>query len=586
MFSLVFFTNYSYALDTSTGAVLNAYNSFILKIESKLNLNSQLDLLEKLSLKLEDILKSKSLTTKSIILLQELDKLNDSKLKEIKTKLNIEPYIDVAQLEIEDKEKQKFKDLKDIAVLPKYVSDLLGYNRKYIYVIFSENSQSFEFLSSDNNIKRIIFSKYYELNDGNFNYIKSKPGIIFLYNGNYVFVDDYKEEEKIPYSQSKDYFKGVILTPNFNIFEKNGNYYFYKITQFNYIKDSYGFYLKTFEKLGYNTKDLIVYKNNGVYTFSSSFQEQKLISSDIIQNIVDKSKFLSYVSSDKRDLNYDTDSYFKSLKNISINLTEGLTKENKIKAIYGRILNNITYTNPIDLNKKEIFSGIDTFKNKDGVCEGYVKLMAYMLMFSGIEDIDVILGYVINASDFPELGHAWVKIGTYYYDPTFDDPIGNVQAKSFENYSYYKLPADLFYTNRYDIGDLPEELKTKSKDELNNIVYKNLFNLIGKYGNSNYNLMKYPLFLHNNGLNYDVKVTLAKLEDILTTYYVNGPDMSYIYNGKKYLIKKMKFFTINDENINNVLYSINYDLNGKYFLKWDLGNGNIEYRLAYDFETF
>jgi transglutaminase/protease-like cytokinesis protein 3 len=46
-----------------------------------------------------------------------------------------------------------------------------------------------------------------------------------------------------------------------------------------------------------------------------------------------------------------------------------------------------------------------------------------MLAFAGIEDIEHIRGYVIDAVDFPQIGHAWVRIGNRYYDPTFDDPI-------------------------------------------------------------------------------------------------------------------------------------------------------------------
>ncbi|GEM_PF-5446920 len=54
------------------------------------------------------------------------------------------------------------------------------------------------------------------------------------------------------------------------------------------------------------------------------------------------------------------------------------------------------------------------------------------------------------------------------------------------------------YTNRYDVADLPEELKSKSKEFLNELVNKNLYNLVSKYKKSNYNLMNYVLFLYNN----------------------------------------------------------------------------------------
>jgi len=30
---------------------------------------------------------------------------------------------------------------------------------------------------------------------------------------------------------------------------------------------------------------------------------------------------------------------------------------------------------------------------------------------------------VIDAADFPNIGHAWLRIDDKYYDPTFDDPV-------------------------------------------------------------------------------------------------------------------------------------------------------------------
>lgn len=49
--------------------------------------------------------------------------------------------------------------------------------------------------------------------------------------------------------------------------------------------------------------------------------------------------------------------------------------------------------------------------------------MLYMLNYAGVHDVEVIRGHVIDAQDFPTIGHAWIRIGDRYYDPTFDDPI-------------------------------------------------------------------------------------------------------------------------------------------------------------------
>ena len=84
----------------------------------------------------------------------------------------------------------------------------------------------------------------------------------------------------------------------------------------------------------------------------------------------------------------------------------------------------------VDLDDLQIFSGIETFRDGEGVCTGYTKLMLYMLLIAGISDAEEIRGHVIDAPDFPEIGHSWIRIGERYFDPTFDDPLGNTSAKS------------------------------------------------------------------------------------------------------------------------------------------------------------
>jgi hypothetical protein len=208
--------------------------------------------------------------------------------------------------------------------------------------------------------------------------------------------------------------------------------------------------------------------------------------------------------------------------------------------------------------------------------------MAYMLMFAWIEDIDVIRWFVINAPDFPKVWHAWLKIWDYYYDPTFDDPIWNTKAKEFDEYVYYKLPKDLFYTNRYNVSDLPEELKTKSQVELENIVNKNLFYLVSKYKDSWYNLMRYTLMMYKNGLNYNDIINISTLKNLITTYDVNWNDMSFYKNWVKIYIRQFKYYRLEEKNIKDVLSTINYDLSNKSIFKWDLWNWIYEYRLVYE----
>lgn len=583
IFINIFFINYSNAQDTNTWAVLKAYTNFIEQIEIKLDENKQLVLLNFLSKKIELSLKSKNISTKSVILLKELDYLNLNKIFEIKNKLKINIFEDTNQIKIEQEEKQKLLDVKKNTFLPFYIKNLLSNEIKYLYTIYTKINPNFEFIEN-NKVYRIIITRYITINEWNTNYFNWKKWYVVNFNWNYIFVENYTIEEKIPYSDAKKHFKDIIYDPNLNYHLKDGNYYFYKFDLLNSIDDKYWFYSQVLYSLWIIPLDSLLYKHWNTYSFITKFREQKLISEDLIKNISNKKLFLLNIYNDKKTLDYDSDKYFIELKNISENLTKWLSKEEKINKIYNWLINYITYTNPIDLKKAEIFSWIDTYKNKDGVCEWYVKLMLYMLMFSWIEDTEVIRWFVINANDFPKIWHAWIKIWNYYYDPTFDDPIWNTKAKTFDEYEYYKLPADLLYTNRYDVNDLPEELKTKTKVELNNIVVKNLFYLIGKYKDANFNLMRYPLFLYNNWLKYDETITISKLSKIINIIEVDNVDFSFTKNWVKNYISKIQFYKISDENLYDILSIIKFDLTWKYLYKWNFQDWTYEYRIWFNVE--
>ncbi len=570
--------------DNSNTSLIKAYNDFFIKLESKFELNKQITILERVKNKIEITLKSKNLSTKSIILLKELNKINDRKIISIKKIINDNNFSDNSQIELEKNEIQRFKNY-TIPKLPNYILNTLSANKVYLNILFDEKNTFFEFL--DNwKIKRLIFKNFYEINENNYNSLKSRNWYIFILDWKYIFVEEYEIEDKIPYSEGGNYFKWVINNQWKNYFLSNWVYYYFKFEKFVYIKDKYWFYLKNLASLWLNPKEIVLYKYINDYVFINNFTEEKLLKSNIIYNINDKNKFLSFVYEDKKNLDYETDQYFEKLKILTEKLTNWLSNDEKVKILYNYILENITYTNPIDLTRKEIFSWIDTYKNKDWVCEWYVKLMAYMLMFSWIEDVEVIRWFVINAPDFPRIWHAWLKIWDYYYDPTFDDPIWNTITKSYEDYVYFKLPWDLFYTNRYELANLPDEIKTKSKSELTNIVNKNLFNLVEKYKNSWFNLMKYTLLLSEYWLNYNDKITISTLNNILSTYEVNWADKTFIKDNKKIYIKKMMYYKIEDSNIDDLLRTIKYDFNNKYLLKWNNSDWTYEYRLAYEFEIF
>ncbi len=597
----VFSYNLTFALENNS-PLIKAYNNFIIKLESKVNKEeNQLIILEKVKTKIDTILKSKKISTKSIVLLEELGNLNNSQIKKLKSKIENSyytnvlkteiqkndasiTYIDYWQLDLEKKERQKFIDYKNSFSLPTFISNTLSSNKKYLYSIYDSESHLFEFLDN-NKIKRIIFTNYYEITESNYNLFYSKSWYILNHGWKYLFIEKYEIEEKIPYSESYNLFKWFMQNSSANYYENN-SYYYNKFSKFSYINDKYWFYIKNINSIWINIKESILYKKWNNYGFIKDYVKVPLINWDIIKNITNKNLFLSQIIDDKKTLNYETDKYFLEIKDITENLTAWLTKEEKIKKIYDYVLKNITYTNPPILSDVEIFSWIDTYINKDWVCEWYVKLMAYMLMFAWIEDVEVIRWFVINASDFPKVWHAWLKIWEYYYDPTFDDPIWNNKVKEFDEYVYYKLPEDLFYTNRYDLSDLPEEIKTKSKEELEEIISKNLYNLTSKYKNSWYNIMKYTSLLFNNWLNYNDKFDINKLEQIIDSYDVNWKDMTFIKNWEKTYIKKLRYYKFKNDTIINLLMTIKYDLTNKYIFKWIFSDWSYEYRLVYELEVF
>jgi len=49
--------------------------------------------------------------------------------------------------------------------------------------------------------------------------------------------------------------------------------------------------------------------------------------------------------------------------------------------------------------------------------------------------------------DFPIFGHAWVRIGNGYYDPSFDVSFEKNGEKQF---FYFDIPRELILANRFE----------------------------------------------------------------------------------------------------------------------------------------
>lgn len=146
----------------------------------------------------------------------------------------------------------------------------------------------------------------------------------------------------------------------------------------------------------------------------------------------------------------------KELQGLVDSLTTGITDENKkIETIFNWIVDNIKYddyTNNLYANYKteqdfwanfennpkanDVAFGIATYKNRMGICSGYAQLFSTMLLMSWIEDQEV-KTWLTGKIDVSSKHHAWNRIGSYYYDPTWGK-------------KWYKLTKEDMYKDRKD----------------------------------------------------------------------------------------------------------------------------------------
>lgn len=325
---------------------------------------------------------------------------------------------------------------------------------------------------------------------------------------------------------------------------------------------------------------LVFVRKDNKFWFANNYVKRKLISDNIIYWIAWKYNFLKELKDDKKELNYDTDEVLKKLKEETKKITKGKTEEEKIKIIYNYVISNISYTKNFTLDQARIFSWIQTYINKNWVCEWYTKLFLYMLNFANIDNVEVIRWYVLDAPDFPKIWHAWVRIGDKYYDPTFDDPIWQLKTKDFSEYNYFWLPSDLFYTNRYNFEKIPSFLKSEWLSYRKNFINKRIASLLFKYKDSWYNILKPFLLKYENKIDLNKTLDISDLKKIM--WYYDVSNWKFIKNWIIKEISHLNYYTINDLDVENIINQLNYNLNWYYLFHWKLDNWNYEYRLAYN----
>ena len=440
----------------------------------------------------------------------------------------------------------------------------------------------------DNTSIQSALEQFLYLNDKKITEIRKKI-ILAKFKDINIYDIAYQEElsknksiiDKYSYSS---YFNNISYTDNF-IFLENWIWYTYIFDQYSYLPENSTVSKADFEFNNINLDtDLLFVTDKWSLWFARNPKKIKIISDNIIKDIENKYYFLEEIIDDKINIqNKDYDIDFKLLKDLSEWLTLGLkSEEEKIKSIYNYILSNTEYTKKIDFNDAKIFSWIETFNNNAWVCEWYVKLMTYMLLFSWINKSEVIRWYVIDAQDFPNIGHAWIKINWRYYDPTFDDPIWGLSDKEIGEYKYFNLPEDLFYVNRFNEDNLPENIKNMTSDEIQNYINIKLYNLYYKYENENYELFKLIKFKIDNSIGYDQKININNLWNILPEYLVD--DFKFIEDWSTKHILRFNYYELNNENIEWLLEQLNYNIEWYYFFKWTDSNWILTYKLAYNVE--
>lgn len=302
--------------------------------------------------------------------------------------------------------------------------------------------------------------------------------------------------------------------------------------------------------------------------FVNNYKKVKLVSDDVIYWFPDKFELLKTIkwNREKYNLVNDDDKSLLDIEKISLELTNNLYKnDDKIAVIYDYLLKNLQYPENIDFDNYKLFSWVEAFKWKLAVCEWYVELFNLMLGFNDIPS-KIIIWDVINASDYPKVLHAWTKIWSYYYDPTFDDPVWNTNPKTKEKYLYFKLPQDLFYTDRFDNDASPENLKTTSKEYRDKLVRNNILGLYQKYKNSNYRLLLPIKFRDDNNFPLNSDITIDNLKSIAKYWTLNGSSLFIDWVTKS--VRNMKYISFSDENIETLLQTIDYNLNWYYLIQW------------------
>lgn len=516
--------------------------------------------------------------------LQIIEKLKNSK----KSFFENEKKLETLNTKIINIEGELHWDKKDFFMLLTHVTqsqlDLLEYREKYNNLEYMSHSEVAKFRSAwfkiiklDKNwdftenwtVKHLEYSQYFKVQEWMANAFKNRKWIIVSTKDGYGFVEEYKIHEKIPY------YKLHTKTHDFYDLDKwyiswHNEYYNYKFDKYYYLEDKYGLWQDVVN--GKKLSELLLVKMWDKYVFADVYERQKIANKKYIKDLKNRGYILKSMS--ERAWNtynaWEVDSVIEEIYLDTQKVIKGLaSKEEKIKAIYAFVLDRVEY-DVKGLNEwdKRVYSGLETYKRRAWVCDWYTRLMAIMLSFAWIYDFELKRWYPIADENFLKIGHAWLKIWDKYYDPTFDDPIGIKESRSFSEYQYFALPKDLYYIDRTDwLDTAPLLLRAKSLKAREEYVAKKYFSYIDKKW-SDFRLLKYYNNLKLLGVNSEGELTTSNLANIFKK-------ADFMWN-KLYIdwkrVSSYKYFTIRSNldlkgmvnvlpvsQIWNIYYSLNPD---------------------------
>lgn len=353
-----------------------------------------------------------------------------------------------------------------------HLSDLSDSYRTYISKLtpnikkYYETNNDFEFLENWSKY-RIRFKRYYTIDFSNpvdaYNRLDwiNNEALIYKWWAFILTQWWFTIEKKLKISEVVNQVKTSTTSEEPVIFNIEWNsFYAYLLFKYKYYSvDDDWMYLSDYPDIS-NISETILAKNKWKYMLIIWYEKVKILETEYLKHVYDPKWFLTAVWKDL---------VFLKDRNITDDLiriqekTKGLTQDaksdnEKIENIYKYLTSSITYDQySLDyINWKvseetyntnannDIYTWIWIFRDKNWVCDWFSKLGKYMLEFAWIKNV-TIESWKADIWGSKTVPHAWLKIWTKLYDPTWDIYTKWDKTK----YKWYNINPDEFYKTHF-----------------------------------------------------------------------------------------------------------------------------------------